>query len=71
MRKPVCSVCCFIHDKDQPHNQTSNYYRRDFKALYGREPTWLDAFAHCSEATKSYWIKHLTDVGLLPKLSKS
>jgi len=61
----VCSICCFKHSSDQPHNITSNYYRRDFKAQHGRWPTITDTMSHCSEDVKAYWIKHYTEAHIL------
>jgi hypothetical protein len=47
-----------------PHNQQSLYWQYWFYGQHGRWPTWADAMAHCSEATKAFWISELKRYGI-------
>lgn len=61
----ACRVCAVVHSPDAPHNAQSLFYQMRFKMRYGRDGTWADAIAHCSEEVQRYWItslgKHYTE----------
>ena len=55
MRPPhpdACQECAAVHHHSLPHNKYSLYYAMKFFNDYGREPTWGDAMAHCSDEVK-------------------
>lgn len=52
-----CQECACDHDPSLPHNRHSLYYNIHFKMKHGREPTWKDAMAHCTEEVKARWIE--------------
>jgi hypothetical protein len=52
----VCQECAVDHDPRLPHNQQSLYYQMKFKMEHGRDATWNDAMAHCTEEVKERWI---------------
>lgn len=59
----LCPKCATKHTPAEPHNAQSLYYGVRFKMLHGREPTWADAIAHCSEATQTVWREELKRQG--------
>lgn len=63
-KEGLCQFCAVVHAPDQPHNPQSLYYQVWFKGCYGREATWADAMAHCSDEIKQCWIEHLTKLGI-------
>jgi hypothetical protein len=60
----LCQVCGVGHQPDMPHSRNSIYYTTAFNMQHGRSPTWHDALAHCSDETKAFWIKALSDQGV-------
>lgn len=50
-----CPICAAKHEKEEPHNRDSLYYKVQFYNKHGRMPTWADAMAHCDEDTKEKW----------------
>lgn len=55
-----CRICAVKHEPEMPHNAQSMFFQMRFKLRYGRDGTWADAIAHCSDAMKGHWMKHLT-----------
>ena len=51
----LCQECAVDHDPRLPHDKTSFYYIFKFNMENGREPTWDDAMAHCTDEMKSSW----------------
>ena len=58
-RPDVCQECAADHDPRLPHNQQSLYYQVKFKMEHGRDVTWNDAMAHCTDDVKERWIEGL------------
>lgn len=59
-------------DPTEPHNNQSLYYQYKIYAANGRWPTWVDAMAHCDEATKHFWSLKLRLLKAVePPLSKA
>jgi hypothetical protein len=58
-RADVCQECAVDHDPRLPHNQQSLYYQMKFKMEHGRDATWNDAMAHCTDDVKERWIEGL------------
>ena len=58
-RADVCQECAVDHDPRLPHNQQSLYYQMKFKIEHGRDATWNDAMAHCTDDVKERWIEGL------------
>lgn len=58
-----CRICARKHPPADPHDAQSLFYGMRFKMRYGREGTWADAIAHCSEEMQKYWIAALTKAG--------
>jgi protein-disulfide isomerase len=52
-----CQICAAAHAAEEPHDASSLYYQMAFKGMVGRDPTWADAIAHCSDEMKAAW-KH-------------
>lgn len=50
-----CPECAREHRPELPHDKHSLYYAMKFKMEHGREPTWDDAMAHCTEEMKTSW----------------
>lgn len=63
-RPDLCQTCAVKHPESAPHNKDSLYYQMSFQVQHGREPTWKDAMAHCSEEVKVMWIEQLTKLGV-------
>ncbi len=59
-----CQECAVKHGPHEPHNQQSLFYHVKFNMEFGREPTWTDAMAHCSEEMKKAWIYELNKHGI-------
>ena len=57
----TCQVCAAKHDASEPHNAQSLPYQMWFKSTYGRDVTWADAMAHCSDDIQEQWIKLLNE----------
>lgn len=57
--KGNCEICGVKHLPDEPHNKQSVFYQINFKQLHGREATWTDAMAHCSNDAKLLWRQEL------------
>lgn len=55
----VCQECAVKHDPRLPHNQQSLYYQMKSKMEHGRDATWNDAMAHCTDDVKERWIEGL------------
>lgn len=55
----LCQECAVAHMSSQPHNRDSLFYGVYFQRKHGRRPTWADAMAHCTEATKAAWVREL------------
>lgn len=58
-RKDHCRICAVKHEPDVPHNAQSLFFQMRFKMRYGRDGTWADAIAHCSEPVKEHWEREL------------
>ncbi len=58
-----CQVCATKHDPSQPHNAHSFPYGMWFQLEYGRDPTWADAVAHCTEEVAMQWKEQLKRIG--------
>lgn len=61
-----CEECDWEHPPGMPHDKVSLYYRFLFFMKFRREPTWIDAVAHCSEPIKDLFIKMVRDQGMDP-----
>lgn len=55
----LCQICATDHEPHLPHNKQSLYYQMAFKIEHGREATWADALAHCSDEMKDLWVEAL------------
>lgn len=51
----LCQECGRAHNPEIPHDKNSLYYATKFKMEHGREPSWDDAVAHCTEDMKKRW----------------
>jgi hypothetical protein len=58
-----CQMCATKHKPSEPHNAQSLYYGMRFKLEHGRDGTWADATAHCTEKLRQLWKTELTDMG--------
>ena len=63
----TCPVCATKHDRTEPHDRNSLYYQHRFHRTHKRFPTWKDAMAHCSEATRAAWRDRLIAQGVSPE----
>ncbi len=59
-----CQECAVDHKPEDPHNAQSLYYHVNFKMKNGRDPSWLDAYAHCTDEMKNHWRTHLMQMGV-------
>src|SRR5688572_1045122 len=59
-----CSVCGDRHEPWDAHDATSPDYHRAFREKHGRNPSWMDALAHCSPIIKLYWVLQLKEQGM-------
>ncbi len=64
-----CSECGREHDEGLPHDLQSMVYQYAFRNRTAREgderwPTWLDAMAHCTPATRGLWISAMREHGI-------
>ena len=59
-----CQICAAKHEPEEPHNAQSLFYRVAFAAMIGREPTWADALAHCSDEVRRPWEAELRKQGV-------
>lgn len=59
-----CQDCGVRHNPRQPHNLNSVVYCTRFSREHGRNPTWYDAMAHCSEKVKEHWMEQLQERGI-------
>lgn len=50
-----CQVCAVDHEPDMPHDATSLFYQMQFRGRFGRDGTWVDAMAHCTEEMQVMW----------------
>jgi hypothetical protein len=50
-----CQECANDHKPEEPHNITSIFYLVKFKNDHGRDATFADASAHCSDLMKEYF----------------
>lgn len=57
-----CQVCATDHEHNQPHNKDSLFYQYRFYSEHGRWPNWVDAMAHCDDATKRLWTEKIIEV---------
>ncbi len=62
-KEGTCRICAVKHEPEMPHNAQSLFYGMRFKMRYGRDGTWADAMAHCSEQMQQHWIGELTKAG--------
>ena len=69
-RSDVCQICATDHEPHLPHNAQSLYYQMAFKIEHGREATWKDALAHCSDEMKDLWIEALAEKGIVVERDK-
>lgn len=65
-RRGMCPECAADHKADEPHDRDSLYYQTRFYHGHGRLPTWGDAMAHCSDATRAKWKAKLLAHGVKP-----
>lgn len=61
-----CKKCFSKHAPDQPHVASSITYQDWFRGIYGRDPTWMDAMAHCQLEVRKAWCAKLRAVGVDP-----
>lgn len=59
-----CALCGELHDKREPHNNSSILYQHKFRMKYGRYPTWEDAMGHCSLYVKKRFAEELAKAGI-------
>lgn len=59
----TCQECGVVHEPEEPHNAQSLHYVMKFILDHGREPTWADAMAHCTEAVRNAWTPLLLERG--------
>lgn len=59
-----CQECAVEHAANQPHDATSLFYQMRSMIALGRESTWLDAMAHCSQGTQKAWKAALGAMGV-------
>lgn len=57
----TCRVCATLHDREQPHDVNSLYYKNMFRKKHKRFPTIEDAMSHCSDSVKEKIRKSLND----------
>lgn len=60
----TCPVCATKHERQEPHDLNSLYYRNQFYRRHRRFPTWADALRHCSELTRAVWTEKLKRAGI-------
>jgi len=60
----LCQECATDHEPHLPHNAQSLFYGMKFKIEHGRDPTWADAMAHCSDEMKKLWTEALAERGI-------
>ena len=63
-KEGTCEECATTHDASYPHNAQSLFYQFKFYNDHGRNPTWLDAMAHCDENMQKHWKEELTKRGV-------
>lgn len=63
-----CRICAVKHEPAMPHNAQSLFYQMRFKMRYGRDGTWADAAAHCTNEMRAYWAKELAIKGVWTQL---
>lgn len=59
-----CQQCGTVHEAHLPHNAQSIYYQTAFQMSNGRDATWIDAMAHCSDEMKALWTGKLEEFGV-------
>lgn len=59
-----CQECAYPHDPSEPHNPYTLFYKIRFFQAHGREPTYLDAMAHCDAETQAAWQRELIALGV-------
>lgn len=62
-KKGTCAMCATDHPPHLPHNLQSVHYGVRFKMKYGRDPTWADASAHCTEEVTAQWAAKMEEMG--------
>lgn len=60
----TCEACGRKHNPREPHDRDSMIYCIHFNRKHGRNPTWHDAMAHCSDMVKELWTKQLQERGI-------
>ncbi len=50
-----CIKCARRHHPGTAHDAQSLYYQVRFRLQHGRDGTWADAVAHCSEVVRQLW----------------
>ena len=58
-----CQICGKRHEPSEPHDAQQLRYKLVFGGMIGREPTWADAIAHCSEEIRETWEGELRRLG--------
>lgn len=58
----VCQECAVPHDPAWPHDPESLFYQVKFYMGHGREPTWKDSAAHCTDEVRADWLTYLNAV---------
>lgn len=59
-----CPICAAKHERSEPHDRDSLYYKNWFYKRHKRFPTWEDAMSHCDEVVKADFRKHLEKRGV-------
>jgi len=62
-----CRICAVKHEPTLPHNAQSLYYAMRFQMRHGRQGTWADAVAHCTQEIREFWETELTKKGAWSK----
>ncbi len=58
-----CRICAVAHEPELPHNAQSLFFAMRFQMRYGRQGTWADAIAHCSDEMQDLWRQALKEMG--------
>jgi hypothetical protein len=69
-KKGRCLECGESHEHAWPHNIYSEYYKIKFFKENGREVTWEDAMAHCSDNIKKAVAFEMENYGIRVNLKE-
>ena len=59
-----CPECATAHAPEAPHNAQSLFYQMKFLMEHRRDPTWVDAMAHCTPEVRAQWTAELEAYGI-------